>query len=313
MREKAEKILRWGGCGLEFGLKDVNHAEQIRKALEGTGVSPAAICWTSHHGDFVAADPARRKKAMDDLKEALETAAALGSNGVVWIPCFSSESKLTPAEMDKVYDILPEIAALGEKAHSRILIEPLNKAESIYLNRIEQTVAWCRKINSPGVCTMGDFYHMAKEEKDQEAAFVTGGKWVHHVHLATEKHRILPGQEPHSFVAGFRGLKRIGYRDFCSLECGVKPTKEVSDGKGGVKLGRDPDAEIPKAFAFLKRQWEEAWTSRRGIHHGDAEEGKDEKDVLVQGDGGWAPRRRSPHRLRFNEFLNTRSRGARRR
>ena len=77
VREKAEKILRWGGCGLEFGLKDVGRAEQIRKDLEGTGVSPAAICWTSHHGDFVAADPARRKKAMDDLKQALETAAAL--------------------------------------------------------------------------------------------------------------------------------------------------------------------------------------------------------------------------------------------
>ena len=216
--------------------------------------------------------------------------------------------------MDKVLaEILPEIAALGEKAHSRILIEPLNKAESIYLNRIEQTVAWCRKINSPGVCTMGDFYHMAKEEKDDEAAFVTGGKWVHHVHLATEKHRVLPGQEPHSFVAGFRGLKRIGYRDFCSLECGVKPTKEVPDGKGGVKLESRSGRGDPEGVRVPEAAVGGSLTARRGFTLEMRRREKIKKDVLVQADGGWAPRRRSPHRLRFNEFLNTRSRGARRR
>ena len=161
--------------------------------------------------------------------------------------------------MDKVLDdILPEIAALGEKARSRILIEPLNKAESILHQPPRTGRGLCPKIEQSGRRTMGDFYHMAKEEKDHEAALVTGGKWVHHVHLATGSSRVLPGQEPHSFVAGFRGLKRIGFHDFCSLECKVKPTKEVSDGKGGVKLERDPDAEIPKAFAFLKRQWDEA-------------------------------------------------------
>ena len=43
VREKADKILRWGGCGLEFGLHDVKQAEQIRKDLEGSGISPAAF------------------------------------------------------------------------------------------------------------------------------------------------------------------------------------------------------------------------------------------------------------------------------
>ena len=89
---------------------------------------------------------------------------------------------------------------------------------------------------------MGDFYHMCKEEKDDDAAFVAGGKWLHHVHLACRA-RNLPGQDDRSFVAGFRGLKKIGYQDYCSLECGVK-------GK--------PEEEIPKSFRFLEAQWKEA-------------------------------------------------------
>jgi sugar phosphate isomerase/epimerase len=54
---------------------------------------------------------------------------------------------------------------------------------------------------------------------------------------------VLPGQDERSFVDGFRGLQMIGYRDYCSLECGV-------DG--------DRDTEIPKSMDFLRRQWEEA-------------------------------------------------------
>ncbi len=183
----------------------------------------------------------------------------LGATGVIWVPCFNNESRLSPREIDKMMaDLLPEIGDHAVRAHSRSLLEPLNKGETFYINRLEQAAAFCKRLNNPGVCMMGDFYHMAKEEKSDEEAFVAGGKWVHHVHLATGRSRILPGQEPHSYVSGFRGLKRIGYRDFCSLECGVKPTRRVVDAAGRTKLVADPDVEIPKAFAFLKRQWEEA-------------------------------------------------------
>ncbi len=48
---------------------------------------------------------------------------------------------------------------------------------------------------------------------DQEE-FLAGKGFIRHVHLATVKSRILPGQEERSFVDGFAALKKIGYRDF---------------------------------------------------------------------------------------------------
>ncbi|MGA2256627.1 MAG: twin-arginine translocation signal domain-containing protein, partial [Thermoguttaceae bacterium] len=81
IKEKAEKILKWGGCGLEFHGIDVRQAAQFKKELEDTGVRPAALCYGSHHGDYVSLDPAKRKKARTDFKRVLDAAAALGSTG----------------------------------------------------------------------------------------------------------------------------------------------------------------------------------------------------------------------------------------
>lgn len=91
---------------------------------------------------------------------------------------------------------------------------------------------------------MGDFYHMSIEETDMMGAFISGGKYLAHVHLAgglSKPTRHLPGQNLSRFVEGFRGLKYIGYDKFCSFECGVRGDHEV---------------EIPKSIEFLKKEWE---------------------------------------------------------
>lgn len=54
---------------------------------------------------------------------------------------------------------------------------------------------------------------------------------------------MLPGQDERKFVDGFKGLKWIGYQDYCSFECGVRG---------------DAMVEIPKSMAFLREQWAKA-------------------------------------------------------
>ncbi len=223
--------------------------------------------YSTHKGDYVSPDPAKRKKSRADFKRILDAAAALGATGAIWAPCLNGESSLSPKELDKIMleDLLPELAEYAVKAGTRTHLEPLTRLETFYVNRLDQAAALYNKINSPGVCMMGDFYHMAREERDLAAAFVSGGKWVHHVHLATRNRRVLPGQEPQSFVAGFQGLKQIGYQDFCSLEFTPTPVRRLKDPPGKISwwqnyqdwlAGGEDATEIPKAFAFLKQQWD---------------------------------------------------------
>jgi len=245
LKEKAENILKFGGCGLEFGGMDLNRAKQIKQELAGTGVGVAALCW----GRFSLMDPDadKRKKAVEDLKKALEVAAEAGSTGVIVVP---NPQMAFETGRDLLAEVLGPVGEHGVKVGSRVLLEPLNKGEARFLNRLEQAVDICKASKSPGICLMGDFYHMCKEETDDEQAVLAADGLLHHIHLAS-RIRWLPGQdhlkEPdkpeRSFVAGFRGLKKIGYQDYCSLECRVEG---------------DPRVEIPKSFAFLKSEWEKA-------------------------------------------------------
>jgi len=257
LKEKAETILKFGGCGLEFGGLSVERARQIKEELKGTGVGIAACCC----GYFSLIDPdeAKRKEGAEKLKKTLEGAGEAGSTGVIFVPAFNNHPQLNWDEgLKALADLLPAVGDYAVKCGTRVLLEPLNKGEAHFMNRLEQAVEICRAAKSPGICLMGDFYHMGREEKDDEAAFVCADGLLHHVHLAS-RIRWLPGQdklkEPNkderSFVAGFRGLKRIGYQDYCSLECNTQ---------GDKKAPLDPMVEIPKSFAFLKKQWEEAAT-----------------------------------------------------
>lgn len=259
LKEKAENILKFGGCGIEFGGLSVERARQIKQELAGTGVGVAALCWGRF--SLMDPDPDKRKKAVEDLKKALEVAAEAGSTGVIVVP---NPQMAFETGRDLLAEVLGPVGEHGVKAGSRVLLEPLNKSEAQFMNRIEQGVAICKAAKSPGICVMGDFYHMGREEKDDEQAFLTADGLLHHVHLASRT-RALPGQdklkEPdkdeRSFVAGFRGLKKIGYQDYCSLECSIAGPLDPATGKPSKTKG-DPMVEIPKSFAFLKKQWEEA-------------------------------------------------------
>jgi sugar phosphate isomerase/epimerase len=173
----------------------------------------------------------------------LEVAAEAGSTGVICVPAFNGDPQLDFYEAKKrMLEALPQIGEHATKVGSRILMEPLNRGEARFLNQLALAAQICRDSKADGVCMMGDFYHMGIEETSDEGAFLSAGKYLHHVHLASRK-RNLPGTDERSFIDGFRGLKRIGYQDYCSLECNEKATG-------------DPMVEIPKSFEFLKKQWE---------------------------------------------------------
>ena len=173
----------------------------------------------------------------------LDAAGALHSTGVIFVPAFNKETKLTNQEIRSILvDTLPAIGEHAVQAGTRVVMEPLNRKEAFFLRLVADAAAIARDCQSPGICVMGDFYHMNIEETSDLGAFISGGSKVHHVHLAS-RIRVLPGQDERSFVEGFRGLKWIGYHDFCSLECGVRGDRAV---------------EIPKSLQFLRQQWAQA-------------------------------------------------------
>lgn len=243
LKEKLANMEKWGFNGVEFGGGGLpGRVKRIQEALRDTKIKVSAIC--AGYGECLMAETAeKRKKAFDDIKNILEAAGELKSTGLIVVPAFNDQMKLSFLEGQKL--LMPQLAELGDhaaKCGTRILLEPLNKGEAMFLRQLAVAACLCRAADNPGLAMMGDFYHMNLEEKNDYFAFLDAGTYLHHVHLASGK-RNMPGQDERSFVDGFRGLKKIGYRDYCSLECGCIGDKMV---------------EIPKAAEFLRKQWDEA-------------------------------------------------------
>ena len=243
LKAKVAKMAGWQMQGIEVhGGNLRNRVAEIKAALEGTPIKMSAIC-AGYGGCLISQDPAERDKAVTTMREILGPAGELGSTGLIIVPAFNNQTTLSNKEARPILiDLLGKLGDDAQKAGTRILMEPLNRGEAFFLRQLADAAAICRDVNHPAICMMGDFYHMAIEETSDRGAFLSAGKYLHHIHLASRK-RNLPGQDERSFVDGFRGLKELGYRDYCSFECGCEG---------------DPEVEIPKSLAFLRAQWAEA-------------------------------------------------------
>jgi sugar phosphate isomerase/epimerase len=232
-----EGIEPWGG-----GLG--KRVEEFQKALKGRKIQLSAVC-AGFEGCMISEQESVRQKAMSGIREILTAAGALGSTGMIVVPAFHDQTKLGHKESrELLVKILPELGDHAHRAGTRVLLEPLNRRECHFLRQLADAAAICQDANSPGVCLMGDFWHMTWEEPCDMAAFIAARKYLHHVHMASRKERKIPGEdEGDNYVAGFRGLKAIGYQDFVSLECGCKG---------------DPKKAITAAAKLLREQWAEA-------------------------------------------------------
>ena len=143
--------------------------------------------------------------------------------------------------------LLRQLPALGDAARARnllLLIEPVNRYESDYLNSIEHAARLCRTLGHPAIGFTADFFHMQLEElQPAEALRRAGDPWLRHVHLA-ENTRVEPGPGSLVLKPGFRALKEIGYRGWLELEC--------------RRLSGVPAEVLPGSVRYVKEQWRRA-------------------------------------------------------
>jgi sugar phosphate isomerase/epimerase len=244
LTEKLDFMEANGVFGLEVGGgKLAERVTEIQKALQNRKVKISAIC-AGFKGWLIASEESERKKCLDTSKEILVAAGALGSYGMILVPGFNSQTPSFPFVEARaiLIDQLKELGEFAVKNNTSIILEPLNRKEAWFLRLVADAAAICRDVDSPGVTCMGDFWHMTWEETDDMGAFISGQKYLNHVHVASRKTRKAPGEdEGDNYITGFKALKMINYKHFVSFECGTKGDKKVV---------------IPAALKLLRDQWE---------------------------------------------------------
>lgn len=130
-----------------------------------------------------------------------------------------------------------------------LALEPWNRYETYFLNRLEQAVELWRATELEHGGVMGDTFHMNIEEASIPDAFRAAGGLLGHVHLA-DSNRAVAGRGHTDFRPILRALGDIDFRGYLSFEV-MAPSGDPM----GIPAGAGPesfDADTRQAIAHLK-------------------------------------------------------------
>ena len=247
LNEKFDYMEKLGIVGFEpHGKQLLKRAEEFRQALSGRNIKVSAIC-AGFGGFILAEDPAVKASFDSSMRELIAAAGEIGSTGVIMVPAFNAQKPCRPHTMETRDYLCEQLHELGEyalKHNTTVILEPLNRKEAFYLRLVSDAAAICRDADSEGVRCMGDFWHMQEETSDY-AAFISAGKYLQHVHVASRGQRRMPGEDGQldNYIDGMRALKELDYQNYISFECGTAADRNVV---------------VPAAVELLRSQWEQA-------------------------------------------------------
>jgi len=249
IRERALLLQKLGYDGLELGHEFLDQSvDAILEQIKGTGIVISTIVGSIKLLDL---DPAVRAQAVETDRKRLDMAKALGASGVIEVPVFGPNlfqdlsPVMNPLEIENrllvagLKQLIPDVARTGVN----ILIEPLTKKETHYMNLQRHGAEIISEVGAPGFRLLSDFYHMQMEEKDIGETLTKYGRRTAYVHLADGEKRTEPGSLPFDFRPGFRALKRWGFAGWLTIESRATDNAE---------------AALRRALKYLKQQWAEA-------------------------------------------------------
>jgi sugar phosphate isomerase/epimerase len=250
LEERLANLEAWGYQGIQIQRGTVAKlgVPGIKKALAESSVQ-ICIFSAGGQGGLLSADEEVRRAAVERIKEGLPQVAELGAVGSIVVPIRQPE--IAPPEPPKtLYELqkeilieeFTEIAPIAEKTGTPLIIEPLNRYESRFIQQLGQAAEICRAVGSPGIKMMADFFHMNIEEADIGRAIEEAGECIAYVHLA-DSNRYQPGAGHLDFRPGLAALKRIGYDGFMTLECRI--------------LGEDKGKALVESAQYIRKIWDE--------------------------------------------------------
>lgn len=235
----------------EFDLAE--NLPAVLRAKRASGLPVSNICTHPIH-DPMLPDPTERQRRLATLAVLMSLADELGASGVISVPVrpphvfpdlspWKSRYELLEA---LTVETLSEWAARLPLGEAALFLEPLNRYEAYFLNRVEQAVEICRAVDHPRVKLLADFFHMNIEERNFSEPLRQAGDLLGMIHIA-DNNRYQPGRGCMDYRPGFAALKAIRYSGYISIEC-WQGERALIDG--------DPETALPETVDYLRALWE---------------------------------------------------------
>ena len=248
LTEQALLLKRCGFDGISVFLDIDDWNEPLRQEVldleKNTGIHICEFCFSgADYGQLNAEDPALAARSKEIYRQAIAVCNQLGAITEMEfeyaaqspVPLFHPYRKMNAVQRERFCTILTELAAeVADGAF--LLLEPINRYESPFLNNIADNLEILEALQLPRTGILADIFHMSIEEADIPAAVCSAKGWIRHVHLG-DNNRLMPGNGSLDWKAIAGALKKIGYDGYVNLECGYRTTA--------------PETELAQQAAFL--------------------------------------------------------------
>ena len=223
-----------GYAGVELAIRDPAQvsADEIAEAASRAGVTVPAIgtgqAYLEEGLALTSPDPAVRERAAARLEAHLQGAERLGALlivGLIHGPVPPDVGRDRAAEW-----LLAALGRLARRARSRglrIVIEPINRYESNWLNTVDEVMDLLTRLGEENVGILPDTFHMNIEEPDLSEALRRARPRLWHVHAA-DSNRQAPGSGHLDFRPLIAALGALGYGGALSAEILQLPSFETA-------------------------------------------------------------------------------------
>lgn len=236
---------------LELGLFDpaAFDVTRIRSAFASANVECTICAILPSAVNPIGPDAAARKRAHEYLQRVVETSAELGATrlgGPLYAPIgYAIDRRRNKDEWQWAIEAFQALGPVLDAHQVTLALEPVNRAESLFLNTAADAAALVDAIAHPRIGVLIDTFHANIEEKNTASACLALGARLRHLHIS-ENDRGLIGSGQVDFPAILKALREINYEGILMIE-GFGSSSDPTNALGA--LYADP-AVSSEAIAF---------------------------------------------------------------
>lgn len=227
---KAFYLSGLGYDGVELSIRDQKmiKAGLIEEILNKSKLELSAIGTGQMFADdglsLSSLEKSKRDKAITRIKEHINTAALFDSQVIIGL---ARGRKKYPQEPDEKYrenlvQSFHAVCAYADKKKVNIIIEPINRYETDFLNCTQEALDFIQKFKCSRLKILLDTFHMNIEEKNFTQPILESKKYLAHMHFADSNRRVV-GSGHIDFREVIRCLKACGYQGYLSAEMIPEP------------------------------------------------------------------------------------------
>jgi len=214
-------------------VKRLAHKLGLGFGMIGTGMAAGEDGLT-----FTDSDPEVRRCAVGRMLQQIELAGYIGATVAVGLirGSLGRDPVLRSTRLQWFFECIDVCCGAAQKAGVFLVIEPINRYETDFLNSVDEALEVVLQVGSPVLKLLVDTFHMNIEEADIPASLRRAAPHLGHVHLV-DSNRQVPGHGHTDMRAVLRTLRELGYQGYLAFEALPLPStrQAAEDGVRNVK------------------------------------------------------------------------------